>query len=291
MIGAGLGSLAVLAAFIGWEARSRHPMLKLGFFRDRRFSVAAAGREALGSSGCSGRCSCKRSFCNSTSGYSPLQAGLRILPTAALLLVSAALSPIVARVIGVKFTAAAGLAAIAGGLWQISAASTVATTYGQVVIGLLLIGLGAGLLMPTATNSVVGSVPQGDAGVGSATNVVAIQVGGALGVVVIGSVLSTRYQDHMTTALAARHLPTAVTHAILGSFGGALQVAGQARRCHRCTAGTCRTHGFHERRAGVTGRRRLRRRRWRRARARVSTIATLARSRPGRLASLRRSGC
>ena len=96
------------------------------------------------------------------------------------------------------------------------------------VIGLLLIGLGAGLLMPTATNSVVGSVPQGDAGVGSATNVVAIQVGGALGVAVIGSVLSTRYQDHMTTALEARHLPTAVTHAILGSFGGALQVAGRA---------------------------------------------------------------
>jgi hypothetical protein len=113
-------------------------------------------------------------------------------------------------------------------LWQISAVSTVATTYGQVVIGLLLIGLGAGLLMPTATNSVVGSVPQGDAGVGSATNVVAIQVGGALGVAVIGSVLSTRYQDHMTTAVAARHLPTAVTHAILGSFGGALQVAGRA---------------------------------------------------------------
>ena len=227
VIGAGLGSLAALAAFIGWEARSSHPMLKLSFFRDRRFSVAAAG-ESLGIFGLFGALFVQTQFLQFDLGYSPLQAGLRILPTAALLLVSAALSPIVARVIGVKFTAAAGLTAIAGGLWQISAASTVATTYGQVVIGLLLIGLGAGLLMPTATNSVVGSVPQGEAGVGSATNVVAIQVGGALGVAVIGSVLSTRYQDHMTTVLAARHLPTAVTHAILGSFGGALQVAGRA---------------------------------------------------------------
>ena len=81
--------------------------------------------------------------------------------------------------------------------------SAVTTTYPDVVPGLLLIGLGAGLLLPTATNSVVGSVPQGDSGMGSASNAVALQVGGALGVAVIGSVLSTRYQDHMTTALAA----------------------------------------------------------------------------------------
>jgi hypothetical protein len=82
--------------------------------------------------------------------------------------------------------------------------------------------------MPTATNSVVGSVPQGDAGVGSATNVVAIQVGGALGVAVIGSLLATRYQNHIASALAARHVPGAAMHTILGSFGGALAVATRA---------------------------------------------------------------
>ena len=75
------------------------------------------------------------------------------------------------------------------------------------VPGLLLIGLGAGLLLPTATNSVVGSVPQGDSGVGSAVNTMALQVGGAIGVAVVGSVLATRYQDHMGRALAGRHLP------------------------------------------------------------------------------------
>ena len=60
---------------------------------------------------------------------SPLQAGLRILPMAAVLVVSAPLSPSLARVIGVKVTVAAGLAAIAGGLWQISAVSAVTATY------------------------------------------------------------------------------------------------------------------------------------------------------------------
>ena len=147
---------------------------------------------------------------------------------AAVLGVSAALSPLLGRVIGLKFTVAASLAAIAGGLWQISAVSAVTTTYRDVVPGLLLVGLGAGLLLPTATNSVVGSVPQGDSGMGSASNAVALQVGGALGVAVIGSVLSTRYQDHMTTALAGRHLPAAATQAILGSLGGALAVAARA---------------------------------------------------------------
>jgi len=77
-------------------------------------------------------------------------------------------------------------------------------------------------VIPTATNSVVGSVPRGNAGVGSASNGVAFQVGGALGVAVIGSVLSTRYQDRMSTALAGRHVPATAAHAIIGSLGGAL---------------------------------------------------------------------
>ena len=227
VVAVGLASLAVLVAFVIWEARSRHPMLKLGFFSDRRFSVAATA-ESLGTFGLLGALFLQTQFLQFDLGYSPFQAGLRILPVAALLAVSAPLSPIVARFIGIKFTVAAGLGAIAAGLWQVSAVSGLATTYADVVPGLLLIGLGAGLLLPTATNSVVGSVPQGDSGVGSASNAVALQVGGALGVAVIGSVMSTRYRTHMTAALAGRHVPSAVSHLILGSLGGALAVAARA---------------------------------------------------------------
>jgi hypothetical protein len=144
---------------------------------------------------------------------------------AGVLVVSAALSPLLARAVGVKLTVAAGLAAIAGALWQISAASTPITTYGDILPGLLLVGLGAGLLIPTATNSVVGSVPRGDSGIGSAANAVALQVGGALGVAVIGSLLSTRYQDHISSALTGHHVPAAAALDIVGSIGGALAVA------------------------------------------------------------------
>ena len=141
---------------------------------------------------------------------------------------SAPLSPLIARRVGVKLTVTVGLAAIAAGLWQISAASTATATYSDVVTGLVLIGLGAGLLLPTATNSVIGAVPQGDSGIGSAVNTTALQVGGALGVAVIGSAMLTRYQNHIAKALTGRHIPTAATHAITSSLGGALAVADRA---------------------------------------------------------------
>ena len=224
VLGVGSASLIVLGTFVGWEARSNHPMLNLGFFFDRRFSVAAAA-ELLGTFGLLGALFLLTQFLQFVLGLSPLQAGLRILPMAGVLVASAALSPLLARAIGVKLTVAAGLAAIAGALWQISAASTPVTTYGDILPGLLLVGLGAGLLIPTATNSVVGSVPQGDSGIASAANAVALQVGGALGVAVIGSLLSTRYQDHIAPVLAGHHVPASAAHDIVGSIGGALAVA------------------------------------------------------------------
>jgi hypothetical protein len=87
---------------------------------------------------------------------------------------------------------------------------------------------GAGLAIPTATGSVLGSVPESDSGVASATNTTAMQVGGALGVAVIGSLLSTRYQNMTTADLAGQHLPHAAVTAIQSSLGGALAVAAHA---------------------------------------------------------------
>ncbi len=224
VVGAGVAGLVVLGLFIIWESRTSHAMLKLELFSNRRFSIAALG-EFLGAIGLLGALFVQTQFLQFDLGYSPLQAGVRILPMAATLAVVAALSSFLARIIGAKFTVAAGLLAVSGGLWQVADVSRLATTYGDVVPGLLLIGFGAGLLIPTATNSVVGSLPQGDSGVGSAANAVALQVGGAVGVAVIGSVLSTRYQDRMSVALAGRHVPNADMHTILGSLGGALIIA------------------------------------------------------------------
>lgn len=224
VVSVGLASIATLATFVWWEARSDHPMLRLAFFRDRRFAIAAAV-ECLGLFGLFGGLFVQTQFLQFKLGYSPLQAGLRILPVAAAVVVSSPLAVIAVRFTGAKVTAAVGLAAIAGGLWQASVASTAAATYGDVLPGMLIVGIGAGLLLSTATNSLVGSLPQEEAGVGSAANGVSIQVGGALGVAVIGSVLATRYQDRMGTVLATQHVPPAVGHQVTSSLGGALGAA------------------------------------------------------------------
>ena len=95
VVGVGLASLAVLASFVAWEVRSRHPMLRLEFFADRRFSIAAAS-ETLALFGLLGALFMQTQFLQFDLGYSPLQAGLRILPIAALLGVTAPVSPLLA---------------------------------------------------------------------------------------------------------------------------------------------------------------------------------------------------
>jgi len=226
VISMGAAGLAVLALFAAWERITTHPLLHLSFFRQRSFS-AGLPAEAAVTFGLYGALFVLTQFMQFFLGYTPLQAGVRVLPAAAALVVVAPPSAWLVRVIGTKLTMAAGLALIAAGLWQISGA-TVTTTFAGTVLGMVLLGAGAGLAMPTATGSVIGSVPETDSGVASATNATAIQFGGALGVAVVGSLLDTRYQDKMTSALAGQHVPHTVMATVTNSLGGALTVATRA---------------------------------------------------------------
>jgi predicted MFS family arabinose efflux permease len=223
VIGTGLGGLAVLALFGAWERASKHPMLNLDFFRRRQFSAAICS-VGLVTFGLFGSLFVLTQYLQFDLGYTALQAGVRVLPAAGAIALVAPLSTMLVRALGTKLTTAAGLAIIAGGLWQISGAS-VTTTYLGTLPGMILLGVGAGLVIPSCTASVMGSLPREHTGVGSATNGAVLQIGGALGVAVIGSLLSTRYQDHVTAALAPYHVPPTVLNTILGSIGGALGVA------------------------------------------------------------------
>ena len=223
VIGAGAAGLVVIGLFTVWELRSSHPMLDLSFFRNRRFSGAIAS-VGLVTFGLFGALFVLTQFLQFELGYTALQAGLRVIPAAAAIAVVAPLSAYAVRLVGTKFTLAAGLLVVAAGLWQLSTAS-VGSTYLDTLPGMVMLGIGAGLAMPCATAAVMGSLPQEHTGVGSATNGTFLQVGGALGVAVIGSLLATRYQDQMTAALATYRVPAPVMQAVLGSLGGALAVA------------------------------------------------------------------
>lgn len=224
VIGAGAAGLAVLAAFAFWERASSHPMLKLGFFRARRFSVAV-GALGLAMFGMFGALFLMTQFLQFDLGYSALQAGIRVVPAAGAVVLVAPLSAVAVRLAGPRLTIAAGLLFIAAGLWQVAGSG--AADYLSIVPGMIAVGCGVGLAIPAGTASVMGSVPTDHAGVGSATNGTFLQVGGALGVAIIGSLQSTRYQHLMTTGLAPYHVPRAVEQVILGSIGGAQEVAGR----------------------------------------------------------------
>ncbi|MFE2064308.1 MFS transporter [Streptomyces sp. NPDC059467] len=222
---AGGSGLAVLVCFALWERASTHPMLNVDFFRERRFSIATSS-DSLAMFGLFGALFVLTQYLQFSLGYSALETGLRVLPVAGLLAVVAPLSPVLVRRAGTKAVVGTGLLAVAFGLWQVSGAD-VSSTYEDVLAGILLLGLGAGLVVPAALDSLMGTLPQSDTGVGSATNGVSVQMGGALGVAVIGSLLTTRYQDRMGPALAPYRLPHQVSDRVLGSLGRALDLAGR----------------------------------------------------------------
>jgi len=223
VVGAGAGGLVVLATFVAWEARSSHPMLKVRFFRQRSFSAAIACNGMV-MFGLMGALFAMTQFLQFQLGYSALQAGVRMLPAAGGIAVIAPLSPVLVRRLSTKLTVALGLLVVAGGLWQISGAS-VTTTYTGQLAGSIMLGVGAGLTFPACVGSVMGTLPREHLGVGSATNGTFVQVGGALGVAIVGSALSARYQHRMTDALARQHVAHAIHETILGSLGAALGVA------------------------------------------------------------------
>ena len=164
VIGAGLGGLVVLTAFAAWERASSHPMLNLRFFRSRSFSGAISS-VSLVMFALAGSLFLLTQFLQFELGYSALQAGVRMLPVAAALAVIAPLSSVVVRHAGTKLTVAAGLLLVAAGFCQISQAS-VTWTYTSSLPGMIMIGIGAALVITSATASVMGSLPRGDTGTG-----------------------------------------------------------------------------------------------------------------------------
>lgn len=219
----GATGIVIAAVFVLWERRTPHPMLPLGYFGAARFS-APLGALTVGVFVQFGGLFLITQFLQFSLGYSALGAGLRMLPVSGGLIVGAAASRRLVSWAGSKAAVASALALMVCGLVSIAFTCSTSTTYAQQLPGLVLMGLGAGFLLPACTSLVLGTVHADDAGIGSATNSTAQQVGGAIGVAVIGSVLSTHYQSGIQTSLAGLSLPASVSRTISGSLGGALEV-------------------------------------------------------------------
>jgi len=191
VLGSFLVAITALGSFIAWERHNPTPMLDLSVFRSARFS-AASGTITIVFFALMGSLFLMTQYWQLVHGYSPLQAGVHLLPYAATMMIVAPLSARFVERAGTKRVVLIGLTLVTAGLLLLS---TIAadSPYPMVISFFMVMAAGMGMTMAPATESVMGSLPREKAGVGSAINDTTRQVGGALGVAIIGSVVSSVY--------------------------------------------------------------------------------------------------
>jgi EmrB/QacA subfamily drug resistance transporter len=222
-----LGSIAaglmMLAAFVWIERRSDHPSLDVTLFRNPRFSAASTAI-ALSFFAMFGSMFFITFYLQFARGYSPLEAGVRVLPVAAALAIFAPLSPRMVERFGARTVVATGLLIVTG-VFLGYRILDVDTPLWQLEALMFTQGVGMANIMAPATESIMSTLPREKAGAGSALNNALRQVGGALGVAILGSVLSTTYRSNVEPLLAGLPVPAEVKAAMGESLGDTLVVA------------------------------------------------------------------
>jgi EmrB/QacA subfamily drug resistance transporter len=224
-VGGLAGAAALLATFVWWELRVTDPLLDVHLFRKMRFTAASLAI-TLGFFALFGFIFLVTQYLQLVKGYSALEAGVRTLPFAFAMVAAAVTSPRVVQRIGTKLVVAAGLALMAGG-FAIASTNDASTPYFVIATAMILMGFGLGSAAAPATDSILSSLPPAKAGVGSAVNDTTREVGGTLGVAVLGSIMASVYGSQIVGALSGTPLPTAARAAAGDSLAAALQVAAQ----------------------------------------------------------------
>jgi EmrB/QacA subfamily drug resistance transporter len=217
------GGGVLLAAFFVWELRSDHPMLDLSFFKNPRFSVAS-GAIAVTFFAMFGSIFVLTQYLQFVLGYSPLETGVRLLAFAIPMMIFAPLSARFVERLGAKVVVTSGLALMATGL-LLSTGLDQSSSYSAIAWRMVVMATGMALTMAPATDSIMGSLPLAKAGVGSAVNDTTRQVGGAVGVAVVGSVFSSIYGAQIVDGTAGAPIPPSLLDGIKDSLGFALNVA------------------------------------------------------------------
>jgi EmrB/QacA subfamily drug resistance transporter len=230
-------AVVALTAFVLWERRIDQPMLDVRLFANARFSAASVN-VTLVFFALFGFIFLATQYLQFVLGYSAFDAGVRTLPFAFALMVMAPLSSKTVQWFGTKRVVVTGMVVFAAGL-VVASTSTVSSGYPRVMLAMILMGTGMGLSVAPATESIMGSLPLHQAGVGSAVNDTSREVGGALGVAIVGSMLSSLYSTNLNSKLPA-NVPTQVRDAADQSVGAALQVSAQLGRVGAPLAGAAR---------------------------------------------------
>lgn len=214
-------AVTVLAVFALWERSRSQPMLDLSFFADRRFSVSSGGI-MLVFFAMFGALFLMAQFLQLVLGYSPLEAGVRLLPMSFVMMAIAPMTPRLVRRFGPDRVAGGGLFLIAAGLAGFNLFG-IDASYAQVLGTLSVLAAGMALTMSPMTTELMAAVPPAKAGVGSAMNDTTRELGGALGVALLGSLVASQYTSSLTSAVAG--LPDALRPVALSGISGAVALA------------------------------------------------------------------
>jgi predicted MFS family arabinose efflux permease len=202
----------LLAAFIGWQLHTSHPMIDVRVFARRGFAVATA---SLGVTffALFGALFVFSQYLQLVHGYSPLRAGLGALPFALSMAATASTSNLVVNRLGIRNTIAAGLALMGVGLGTLSL-TTVGTQFWVLATILAVTGAGMGMVMAPASESTMAAVPREKASMASSINSVIRELGGVLGIAVVGSVVQAAYHGNMQASVPAASRDLTTAHAI-----------------------------------------------------------------------------
>jgi EmrB/QacA subfamily drug resistance transporter len=213
---------AVLAGFAWWEQRTSHPMLDVSVFVNRRFSGGSLAVTA-GFLTLFGFIFVITQYFQFIKAYSAFETGVRLLPVAVSIAVASVVGPRIVQRIGTTSVVAGGLLFFAAGLaW----ASTVDadTSYALIAAQMVLLGGGLGLTTAPATEAIMGSLSADKASVGSAVNDTTRELGGTLGVAIVGSVFASVYSGRLGADSAMAALPVELRSTMERSTAAAYKV-------------------------------------------------------------------
>jgi len=184
-----VAGVALVVAFVAWELRTEHPMLPMRFFRNRTFALTNVA-SLLMFFGMFGSIFLLVQFFQTVQAYSPLQAGLRILPWTAMPIFIAPIAGALSDRIGGRPLMAVGLALQAGGLAWIATVSTPTMAYGSIVVPFILSGVGMAMYFAPVANVVLSAVRPEEEGQASGANNAIRELGGVFGVAVLASIFA-----------------------------------------------------------------------------------------------------
>ena len=216
-------AVVLLSVFVWWELRSDHPMLDVTVFTNMRFTAGSVS-VAFAFFALFGFIFNVTQYFQVVRGYGTLEAGVRTVPFALFTGAAAPLSAKLAHRFGTKPVVAAGLASMAVGFaWTTTLAAD--SSYWAIVGQMLFMGGGLGLVNAPATEAIMGALPPEKAGVGSAVNDTARELGGTLGVAIVGSLFASVYSGRLDDLLGASVLPAEALAVAKESVGAGAEVA------------------------------------------------------------------